>query len=100
MIETLPLENLKKETRTLYESVEVIAKRARQINSLRRSKMEMIDSMDETEENFEDLNLDIQPQLYEKKPKPTRQAIQELMDGKLEIKYPEEEIEQEETTSE
>ena len=100
MIETLPLENLKKETRTIYESVEVIARRARQINSLRRSKMEMIDTNDETEESFEDLNIDIQPQLYEKKPKPTRQAIQELMDGKLEIKYPEDEKEQEPSASE
>jgi DNA-directed RNA polymerase subunit K/omega len=90
MIETLPLDELKKSTKTIYESVEVIAKRARQINSLRRSQMEMIDSMDDqTEENFDEINFDIEPQLYEKKPKPTRQAIQELLDGKLDIKYPE-----------
>ena len=44
--------------------------------------------------SFEDLNINIETQLYEKKDKPTRQAINELMEGKLEIKYPEEETEE------
>lgn len=91
MIKTLPLDELKKNTRTLYEAVEVIAKRARQINSMRRSQMELMENGDDQEENFDELNFNIEPTLYEKKKKPTRQAIEELLDGKLEIKYPEEE---------
>lgn len=88
MINTLPLDKLKKDSKTIYEAVEVISKRARQINSQRRAQMEVFDTSEETEDNFEELNINIENQLYEKKDKPTRQAINELMGGKLEIKYP------------
>lgn len=97
MIKTLSLTDLKKKTRTIFESVDVIAKRARQINSMRKSQIDMGDnSDDQIEDSFEDMSLEIENKLYEKKEKPTRQAIQELIDGKLEIIYPEQEEETEE----
>jgi DNA-directed RNA polymerase subunit K/omega len=94
MIKTLPLENLKQQTKTLYEAVEIIAKRARQINQERRAQMEMVEMGDEqSEDGFEDTVFDVSDQLFEKKAKPTRQAIEELMNGDLNIIYPEEEKE-------
>lgn len=90
MIRTLSLEDLKKKTKTIFEAVDAIAKRARQINSMRRSQIDMgNNSEDPIDETFEDLTAEIETKLYEKKDKPTRQAIQEMLDGKLEIKYPE-----------
>ena len=90
MIKTLSIPDLKKDSKTIYEAVEVISKRARQINSQRRAKMEVFDRIDDSiEDNFEELNINIETQLYEKKEKPTHQATRELMEGKLEIKYPE-----------
>ena len=77
MIRTLSIEDLKKKTRTIFEAVDAIAKRARQINSMRRSQIDMGDnSEDPIDETFEDLTVEIKTKLYEKKDKPTRQAIQ------------------------
>jgi DNA-directed RNA polymerase subunit K/omega len=94
MIRTLPLDELKKDSKTIYEAVEVISKRARQITSIRRAKIEVFDGIDDQiEDNFDDLNINIETQLYEKKDKPTRQAIEEMLGGKLKFKYPEQEKE-------
>ena len=92
MIKTLDIQELKKDSKTIYEAVEVISKRARQINSNRRAKMQVFDGVDDpVEDSFDELNINIETQLYEKKDKPVRKAIQEMMDGMLDIKYPDEE---------
>ncbi len=89
MAETLPLDKLTKNTRTLFEAVEVVAKRARHINEVRRAHIEILDTNEEqTEEGFEETVIEVPEQVFEKKIKPTKQAIDELMTGDLEISYP------------
>ncbi|HDL18768.1 MAG TPA: DNA-directed RNA polymerase subunit omega [Bacteroidetes bacterium] len=91
MIKTLPLEELKKKTSTIYEAVEAISKRARQINSMRNAQIPFYDNLDDTDDLFEEINFETRTQVFEKKEKPVHQSIRELMEDKLEIKYPEKE---------
>ena len=94
MSETLPLEKLTKNTRTLFEAVKVVAKRARYINETRRVHIELLDSnKDQNEEGFEETIIDVPEQVFERKIKPTRQAIDELINGALGIQYPQPEEE-------
>ncbi len=91
MVETLPLDDIKKRNNNIYELVVALAKRARQINEERRAKLHMEIDTNEEYDDFEDaLNFHpMENQVYERKVKPTRQAIEEYLQGKLEIKYPE-----------
>jgi DNA-directed RNA polymerase subunit K/omega len=92
MISTLPLEEIVKKTRTVYEAVLVIARRARQINEMRRAKMEMEMEMgDQTEDFFEEALAEVKDKVYETRKKPTRQAIDELLNDELRVFYPESE---------
>ncbi len=93
MVETLPLDEIKKRNSNIYELVVALAKRARQINEERRAKLHMEINTNEEYDDFEDaLNFHpMENQVYERKVKPTRQAIEEYLQGKLEIKYPDEE---------
>ncbi len=92
MVETLPLGEIKRRTNNIYELVVALAKRARQINEERRARLHMEINTNEEFEDLEDvLNLHpMEGQVYERKIKPTRQAIEEFFQDKLEIKYPEE----------
>ncbi|HHM23574.1 MAG TPA: DNA-directed RNA polymerase subunit omega [Bacteroidetes bacterium] len=95
MIGTLPLDKLTEKTRSLYEAVLVIAKRARQINDQRRAKMEMEINPDEgSDELFEEAIAEVKERVYETRVKPTRQAIDELLRGEIEIIRPGEESEE------
>lgn len=94
MIKTLPLEELKKNVSTIYEAVEAISKRARQINSMRKAQIPFVENMDDGDDLFEEINFETRTQVFEKKEKPVHQSIRELMEGKLEIKYPEEQTEE------
>lgn len=92
MIETLPLEKLTERTRSVYEAVLVIAKRARQINDQRRARMEMeINPNDQSDELFEEAIAEVKERVYETRIKPTRQAIEELLHGELKVIHPGEE---------
>ena len=90
MIKTLPLDQFDERAENIFEAIVVIAKRARQINELQK---QMLDA--ETEEmsnnNYDDegFNKDFVEKQYLKLPKPTEIALQEMMDGKLVLEYPE-----------
>ena len=90
MIDIIPLDVLEAKVDSLYEAVNVIAKRARQINELQRRMIErqnegMVEDDDEYDESTYDR--DIVDRQYLKLPKPTTIALQEMMDDKLEFEY-------------
>ena len=90
MTDIIPLDVLEAKVDSLYEAVNVIAKRARQINELQRRMIErqnegMVEDDDEYDESTYDR--DIVDRQYLKLPKPTTIALQEMMDDKLEFEY-------------
>ncbi len=85
MVTTIELDKLTENTITLYEAVMVVAKRARQINNEERAKMELNLGTEEVDEEFDEFPMEIQNQVFERKIKPTKQAITELIDDKVNI---------------
>lgn len=93
-IQTLDTARLASETGNLYETVVVISKRARQISSKTKGEL------DQRLSYFEDLSLDPAEELrsnedqlrisleYERKPKPTRAAVDEIVSGELYFRNP------------
>ena len=88
VVETKSLNEIKKKTGNLYESIAVIAKRANQINiSLKEelhNKLEEFashtDSLEEIHENKEQIEIS---KAYEKMPNPALLATQEFLDDKI-----------------
>lgn len=90
-IETIDLEQFEKHAENLYEAVVIVSKRARQIND--EIKMELSQRLEpviakETEDdtimNQDKLNISLD---FEKRKKPTNQAIEEMSDEKLSFRY-------------
>ena len=93
-IQTLDTSQLADETGNLYETVTVLSKRARQLSA--KTKAEL----DQRLSYFEDLSLDPAEELrsnedqlrisleYERQPKPTRAAVEELREGELYFRNP------------
>lgn len=90
-IETLDLEKFESKTANLYESIVVVSKRSRQINDA--LKMELNQRLEpiiakETEDdsimNQDKLNISLE---FEKREKPTKQSVHELMDDKLNFRF-------------
>jgi DNA-directed RNA polymerase subunit K/omega len=90
-IETIDLANFEKSAANLYEAVVIVSKRARQIND--EMKMELNQRLEpviakETEDdtimNQDKLNISLD---FEKREKPTIQAIEEMSKGKLSFRY-------------
>ena len=93
-IQTLDTTKLAAETGNLYETVTVISKRARQLSA--KTKAEL----DQRLSYFEDLSLDPAEELrsnedqlrisleYERQPKPSRAAVDELQEGELYFRNP------------
>ena len=101
MVSTIKISELTENTITLYEAVMVVAKRARQINNEERAKTEFnLVSDDQVEEEFEEFPLEIQSQVFERKIKPTQQAIGELIKGNINITRREKEDEKDVTEGE
>ncbi|MCD6165275.1 DNA-directed RNA polymerase subunit omega [bacterium] len=90
MVSTLSLDEVEKYKFNIYELVVAVAKRARQINQERRAKIEMDFGSEEdfTDETAEETEIKIEGYGYERRIKPTRQAIEELLSGQLIVKYP------------
>ena len=93
MAETLPLEELEKRADNIYEAIVMIAKRARQINDLQKRLLEkQAEAMAESDSfDDEDYDRDVVERQFLKLPKPTTIAMREMLEGKLEREYPEEE---------
>ena len=86
------LATLTESTKNIYESLTVIAKRARQLNVQLKeelnAKLEEFavtpDTIEEINENKEQIEIS---KFYEKLPNPTVIATNEFLDGRLEHKY-------------
>ena len=86
MIETISISEIEAKADNVYESVIVIAKRARQIND--EQKQLLMSEQDEYDEDYDaiDEEREIIPDEinFLKLPKPSTIALQEFMEGKLE----------------
>ncbi|MEQ6166688.1 MULTISPECIES: DNA-directed RNA polymerase subunit omega [unclassified Ekhidna] len=85
-------------TGNLYESLVIIAKRARQISANQKEELnsklaEFASSVDNLEEIFENREQIEISKFYERMPKPTTMAIEEFLNGELNFRLPEEEQE-------
>lgn len=87
-VETKSLDDIRKKTGNLYESIAVVAKRANQINiSLKEELHNKLDefashtdSLEEIHENKEQIEIS---RAYERMPNPALLATQEFMDDKI-----------------
>ena len=91
----LELKRLDRHAENVYEAIVVLSKRARQINEEVKirlnQELEMfatrIDSEEEIETNPEQMRISIE---FEKLPKPTQQAMEDLLGDQLSYRYKEE----------
>lgn len=90
-------------TGNVYESLNIIGKRARQISSAMKDELNSkladfastVDNLEEVFENREQIEIS---KYYEKLPKPTLVAIEEFLEGKVYFRHPEPEAEATTTT--
>ncbi len=83
-------------TSNLFESIAIIAKRARQISSSQKEELnnklaEFASSEDNLEEIFENREKIEISKFYERMPKPTTSATEEFLNKELNFRLPEEE---------
>ena len=92
------VEDLLKDSSNIYEAVAIVAKRSRQINDMQkrqidseRENLPVVDIRDS--EDFEDVEIDREAlnRDYIKMPKPTRLALEEMRENKINWRYKEEE---------
>ncbi len=90
-IDTLDLDKFESKTANLYESIVVASKKARQINDTMKmelnQRLEPIiakETEDDTIMNQDKLNISLE---FEKRQKPTIEAINELMDDRLDFRF-------------
>ena len=98
-IKPIDLERFIESTKNIHEGVVVASKRARQINEEIKiefnQRIEMVaaktesETTEETDINPDQLKVSME---FEKRPKPTDVALEELTDGKIEWRYKEKEI--------
>ena len=93
-IQTLDTKRLADETGNLYETVAVISKRARQLSSKTKAELDQrlsyfedlsLDPAEEMRSNEDQLRISLE---YERQPKPTRAAVDELLDDELYYRNP------------
>jgi DNA-directed RNA polymerase subunit K/omega len=90
-IKTLDIQVLEKSAENIYEATVIASKRARQINdeikieiAQRLEPVLLKDTEDESSTNQDKLNLSVE---FEKRKKPTTQALEEIVDKKLNYRY-------------
>jgi DNA-directed RNA polymerase subunit K/omega len=96
---TRDLDTLSKPTGNIYESLVVVAKRARQISVKMKEELNnkladfasTVDNLEEIFENREQIEIS---KFYERMPKPTTFATEEFLEGKIMFRKPAQEIEQ------
>jgi DNA-directed RNA polymerase subunit K/omega len=96
-VQPTDIENVARSASGLYEALVITAKRARQIHQdlviELRKRIETLQQLSSTTEAEEELDNTVNPdQLkisleFEKRPKPTELAMQELLEQKLEWRY-------------
>ncbi len=91
MIQTLSLSELLKRTNNIYESIIIIAKRARQINEEQKKLLDTeINEEEPIDENYFEEDIDkikLDRQKREPSTKPTTIALNEFLNGKLTFHY-------------
>ncbi|WP_109829608.1 DNA-directed RNA polymerase subunit omega [Reichenbachiella versicolor] len=95
-IETRDINKLSEPTGNIYESINVMAKRSRQISSNIKEELngklaEFASTVDNLEEIFENREQIEISKFYERMPKPTKVAAAEFLEGKVMFRRPEEE---------
>ena len=97
------LDDLMRDNQNIYEAVVVMSKRARQVNDEQKMLIDKdrdIQPQNETRdtEEFEDVEIDREALLreYVKYPKPSKVAMVEMVEDKINWDYPEQEEEKEE----
>ena len=99
-IKPLDIEALSGKAENIYEAIVVLLKRARQINEEMKiefnQRIEMLQSRifepeEETDQPQTNPDQILVAQEFEKRPKPTETAIDEMLSGKLAFRYKEEE---------
>jgi DNA-directed RNA polymerase subunit K/omega len=85
---TRDIDQISQKTGNIYESINVISKRARQISSLVKEELngklaEFASTVDNLEEIFENREQIEISKFYERMPKPTQLAIDEFMNEEL-----------------
>lgn len=95
-IKTLEIKDLEAKAANVYEAIVVLSKRSRQINEETKLEFQqrienlvaLPSSPDEVEDiaNPDQLKVSLE---FEKRPKPTEEAIEELMNNQLETRYKE-----------
>ena len=90
----ISIEELMEKTGNIYEAVAVMSRRARQITDEQKqlidAEMEIPVTPDNKEnEDFDDVEIDREALMREHKkyPKPTRVAIEEMLEGKISHRY-------------
>ncbi len=91
---TRDVEKLSEPTGNVYESLVVIAKRARQISTKVKEELSnkladfasTVDNLEEIFENREQIEIS---KFYERMPKPSTLAVEEFMEGKIMFRKPE-----------
>ncbi len=94
-VEPIELTELEQRAENIYEAIVVMSKRARQINEEMKIRLNQeletfttqIDPEDDSEVNPEQLRISIE---YEKMPKPTQQALQDMLLDRIHYRYKEE----------
>ena len=95
-IETRDLNQLSDQTGNLYESINIISKRARQISTNVKEELngklaEFASTVDNLEEIFENREQIEISKFYERMPKPSKVATAEFLEGKVLFRRREEE---------
>ena len=95
-IKTIEIKELEAKAANVYEAIVVLSKRARQINEETKLEFQqrienlvaLPSSPDEVEDvaNPDQLKVSLE---FEKRPKPTEEAIEELMNNQLDARYKE-----------
>lgn len=94
-IKTLDVEKLNKESGNQYELITIMSKRARQIAAT--EKLELDEKLkyfegfeDEDDFSFNEEQENISKE-FEKRPHPTQRAVEEMRQGKVYFRYPQDE---------
>ena len=93
--------HLEENTANIYESISIMSKRANQIGTGLKQELDskllefasVTDSLEEIFENREQIEIS---KMYERLPKPTALAMEELLNSKIYFRIPEEEVKPEE----
>ena len=99
MTKTLHFSELKEQSEDIFELIVATAKRARQINALRIAQNPLPTLTEDQEETFEVTPDEEDEQDWDAIEKPVTEALEQMLDGKLEYRHEGEESEEAEESA-